>query len=306
MTGAERRRALGACTIALVALSASSCTPSPPPPPQAPVQAATPETGALRIGVSAMLSAVATFEAYDTLFADLSRALGRPYRLVQRRTYQEMNALLLAGELDLAFLNTGAYAALGTRPPVDILLLPVVDGRTTHDSLIVVRAEASYTTFADLEGTRFAYTDPLSATGYALPISRILALHREPGSFFKSTLFSASHDRALLAVQDGVVDAAAVSSLGFYVTVVPGSSYWGKIRVLEKAGSVPNPPIVVPTKLPPELCDELQRYFLMLAETASGKAALRRLGVDRFILPPADLDYAPVRAMMEAAAAQAR
>ena len=67
------------------------------------------EPHTLRIGVAAVLSPEGTVESYAELADYLGEQLDRPAELVQRRTYAEVNALIDAGDVDLAFVCTSAY-----------------------------------------------------------------------------------------------------------------------------------------------------------------------------------------------------
>jgi phosphonate transport system substrate-binding protein len=267
---------------------------------------AAPRGDELRLAVGSMLSAVATFEAYDSLFADMSRALGRSYTFLQRRSYDEINDLLQRREVDLAIICSGPYVALPKDAPVELGVIPVVEGETSYRALVIVRADSGAKSFADLEGQRFAYTDPLSHTGYVYPVTRVMALGKDPKTFFGATLFSGAHDRSLMAVDQNLADAASVSSLGFVATVVPGSPYWGRLRVLERSPAYAIPPVVFSTGTPEAVRRQMRDYLLGLSSSEAGRAHLKRLGLDRFILPPADLDYEPVRRMMEAVNATER
>ena len=62
------------------------------------------ESHALRIGVAAVLSPEGTVGSYAKLADYIGETLGRPVELVQRRTYAEMNTLIDAGEVDIAFV----------------------------------------------------------------------------------------------------------------------------------------------------------------------------------------------------------
>jgi phosphonate transport system substrate-binding protein len=261
-----------------------------------------PEEKPLRFAVADMLGPVATYDAYVGLLGDLARSLGRPYRFVQRRTYQEINDLLLHGELDLAFLCSGAYAALPADAPVEIVAVPVVGGKSVYHSLIVVPAGSTVQRFEDLKGARFAFTDPLSNTGYLFPVYRLAQMGMGPAGFFSSQLFSGSHDRSILAVNRKLVDAAAVDDLVYNRIVVPESPYWHQLRVIEASPDLPIPPVVVPTSLPPEDRAHYRRFLLTLADTPEGRARLAALGFDGFTTGARE-QYAIIRRMWEAASA---
>lgn len=278
------------------------------PQPQPVVAEVTPSAGAqdgrpLRFAVASIVNPVATYEGYRGLFDELGRALGRPYEFVQRRTYDEMNDLLLQGEVDLAFICSGGYVALPSDAPIEIVALPVVNGQTVYHSLIIVRKNSPVQQFNDLAGSRFAFTDPLSATGHLYPLFRVAALGKNSREFFGSTLFSGSHDQSILAVSHGLVDAAAVNELVYNRLVGPHSVYSDQLRVIESSADFGIPPVVAPLSVAPELRARMRDFLLHLGETAQGRERLAALGFDGFTLGNREI-YRSIRKMGEVTGAK--
>ncbi len=276
-----------------------------PPPGEAPrAVALTPPQGRpLHFAVASMVDPLATYEAYLRLFNDLGHALGRPYQFVQRRTYQEVNELLLHGELDLAFICSGAYAALPNDAPIEIVALPVVHGNSIYHSLLVVRKDSPAQRFEDLEGARFVFTDPLSNTGYLYPVFRATKLGKDSQRFFAATFFSGSHERSILAVYRKLADAAAVDDLVFNQLVVPNSPYWNQLRIIDSSPDFAIPPVVAPTSVPAELRARMRRFFLEMGQTPEGRERLAALGFDGFTAGGKE-HYASIREMLEVTGAQ--
>jgi phosphonate transport system substrate-binding protein len=268
-------------------------------------RALTPAPGrVLRFAVASMADPLATYEAYVRLFDDLGRALARPYRFVQRGTYREVNDLLLRGELDLAFICSGAYAILPPDAPVEIVAVPIVGGTSVYHSLIIVRKDSRAQRFEDLIGVRFAFTDPLSNTGYLYPMFRA-AMLGGADDFFGSTLFSGSHERSVLAVYRRLADGAAVDDLVFAQVVTPDSLYWDQFRIVETSPAFAIPPVVAPTSVPAELRTRMREFFLGLARTPEGQQRLAALGFDGFTAGGKE-HYASIREMLRVAGAPPR
>ena len=259
----------------------------------------------LRFAVAAIVDPITTYEAYLNLFNDLAAALGRPYQFVQRQTYQEVNELLLHGEVDLAFICSGAYAALPDSAPIEIIASPVVKGKSVYHSLIIVRKTSPAQRFEDLKGTRFAFTDPLSNTGYLYPAFRLAKLGTDAQRFFAATLFSGSHDQSILAVYRKLVDAAAVDDLVFEKLVTAESPYWDQLRVIESSPDFAIPPAVAPVAVPADLRARMREFLLGLAQMPQGRERLAALGFDGFAAGRRE-DYASIREMLEATGAKPR
>ncbi len=255
-------------------------------PSPAPAAARAPTRQPLLVSVAAIQSPTSTFVAYSRLFDRMESLLGTDIRVVQRRTYREVNDLLVAGKLDVAFVCTGGYLDLAQRAPgaVEVIAVPVVAGTPTYRSIIVVRADSPIESLVDLAGKRFAFTDDLSLTGYAYPMQRLRALGLPADRFFGATVFTHGHERSLNAVARGLVDGAAVSDQ-VYLALTRDAALAGELRVIDRSPPFGGPPVLVSSRLAPSVKEQLRRVLLGLADDPVASAALRAIGTERFVAP---------------------
>ncbi|HVR89027.1 MAG TPA: phosphate/phosphite/phosphonate ABC transporter substrate-binding protein, partial [Candidatus Limnocylindria bacterium] len=81
---------------------------------------------------------------------------------------------------------------------------------TTYNSQILVQTASGITDLNGLKGKKFAFVDPISASGYLFPSLLVKnKTGQDPKTFFSSTIFAGGHDKAALAVYGGQVDGAA-------------------------------------------------------------------------------------------------
>lgn len=252
----------------------------------------------LRVAVAAMISPQGTMASYQPLLDYLSQRLGRPIQLIQRRTYAEVNDLLRRNEVDLAFICTRAYVQGRRDFGLELLAIPQVRGKTTYYSKLIVRADLPAETLEDLRGVTFAFTDPLSTTGYLYPNALLKRLGETSASFFHRTFFTYSHDKAIYAVAEGFADAAAVDSLVLDFALARDPSLWRRVRVIHTSPPFGMPPVVVGPAVRPQTKALLQEVLLGMIDDPQGRSALAALGVDRFVLGQ-DTDYGSVRALEE-------
>ncbi|GAB4297462.1 MAG: phosphate/phosphite/phosphonate ABC transporter substrate-binding protein [Myxococcota bacterium] len=253
----------------------------------------------LKFAVSAMLSPAATYDAYVGLLSGIAEELGYSYAFVQRPTYREINELLIKGELTLAFICSGAYASMPKDAAIDLLAIPIVEGKSVYRSLIIVRADSPYKSFKELKGTRFAFTDPLSNTGYFYPSYRLLELGEKADDFFSEAIYTGSHDRSIVAVYRQVVSAAAVDDQVYKRMVTPNSPYWERLRVIESSSDFPNPPVVSPLSTPVEIREKIKSKLLSISQSEKGKERLKAIGIDGF-RSGAPEEYEGIRKMITA------
>ncbi len=256
------------------------------------------KSATLKVAVSAMVSPAATFDAYESLVRLLGKRLGEDVALVQRKTYAEVNALLREGQVQLAFVCTGAFVAGEEEFGLEAVAVPVVHGKTAYRSLVIARAADRAETFSDLQGRAFAFTDPLSNTGRLYPLFLLQQTGVTPDEFFSRTLFTGSHDRSIEAVREGLVDAAAVDSLVFE-DIVAKPEVRGQFKVIEKSPGFGMPPFVVSPRLEKGLRDRITACLVSLGHDPESKKVLAGAGIDGFVKPVSSW-YDPVRQMRQA------
>lgn len=258
----------------------------------APTQAAWPSTArassgppALRVAVGAMISPERTHSAYGRLFATLAAGERRPLDLVQRRTYREVNGLLERGEVDVAWICTGAWPELRRSRAARLLAVPVVGGRVTYSAVLLAGPSTQAKTLLELRGARFAYTDPVSLTGCAYPRRRLAEQGFDAQGFFGATFYTHGHDLAIESVRAGFADAASVDGLVFNYLAAKAPADVAGLRVLETSPPFPIPPLVVPSGTPAYYAEALRRALLVFGAAPEERRILNELLVDGFAEP---------------------
>jgi len=248
------------------------------------------EHEALRFAVASVLSPEGTAESYRSLGGWLGERVDRPVRLVQRRTYGEINGLLEQGSVDIALVCTGAYLR-GVADGLDVepLVIPVPPHGPNYWSLTIVRRDSDFKTFDDVAAGRMAFTDPLSLSGHLYPLALALKRGHDPGEVLGRAIHTYSHDGSLHAVADGLVDGAAVDSLVWDWEVRHDSEVTGELRIVHRSAALAIQPVVVPRSLDPEIRDGLRSALLALDDSDEGREILRGLGLRSFDEPSPEM-----------------
>ncbi len=236
----------------------------------------------LRVAIAAVISPQGTAEGYAPLLDYLSRRLGRPVEMVQRRSYAEVNDLIRRGEVDLAFVCTSSYL-LGRSFGMQLVAAPQVEGRVTYQAVLIVPADSPAHSLEDLRGTVFAFTDPLSFTGRIVPTYWLQSLGETPETFFQRTFFTYSHDDAIYAVARGLADGASVDSLVLTFAQRRDPALAGQVRVIRTSEPFGMPPVVTGPHTRPQTVATWQQVLLDMDTDPAGRAALDLLGYDRFV-----------------------
>lgn len=242
---------------------------------------------ALRFSVASIESPRDTYSAYTRLLARMGQMLHIPVEFEQRRTYREVNDLLISGRIDAALVCTGGYLDLEQRAPgaVEVVAVPVAFGEGSYRSLVIVPASSDAADLRDLGGKRFAYTDELSFSGRLWAERLLKDRGVDPERFFGSVTYTGSHDRSIYAVASGLVDGAAVHGGVLAQIEERDPSLERRIRVLHSSPPGGSMPIVVSKRLPAATRARLREVLLGLHRDPDAAASLRLLRFDRFAEP---------------------
>ncbi|HYG57204.1 MAG TPA: phosphate/phosphite/phosphonate ABC transporter substrate-binding protein [Symbiobacteriaceae bacterium] len=250
----------------------------------------------IRIAAASIVSPQETLKSYGKFFIYLGNKVGRPIELVQRKTYEETYNLLRDGTLDLAMVCTYVYVHGHDTVGLELLAAPVVGGRAEYQSLLLVTEASGATSLEDLRGKRFAFTDPLSASGRIYPLTLLKQQGLDPGTFFSMSTYTYSHDNSIKALVQGVVDGAAVDSLVYDQWAARNPELARKVKIIARSEAMPSPPIVASSRLDSSTREAFRQALLTMHQDPEGKLILAEMGIDQFA-QLSDADYEPVRRM---------
>jgi phosphonate transport system substrate-binding protein len=251
----------------------------------------------LRVAVAAMISPKETFIHYRELLDYIGRSSGHSVQLIQRKTYEEVNELFPKGEIDLAFICTGPYAAFREKYGFEALATPQVRGQPFYQSYLIVPKDSPYRRLDELKGRVFAFTDPDSNTGAKVPRFWLMKMGQTPESFFSRTIFTYSHDNSILAVAKGLVDGAAVDGHQWEYFERFSPAHTSRTRVILKSQPFGGPPLVASARLRDDVRAKIRELILSMHNEPEGKRILEKLLIDRFVAPREEW-YEPARAMI--------
>jgi phosphonate transport system substrate-binding protein len=248
----------------------------------------------LKAAVSAMLSPRETYTSYEEIFRYISQKTDVPIEFHQRKSYQEINRMLENGHIDFAFICSGAYIELDDQKGVELLTIPVIHGRNSYKAYIITHVDSHINDFNDLQNVSFAFTDPLSNSGYLYVLHRLSTLNQTPENFFRSTLFTHGHDLSIQMVSKGIVDAASVSHLVYEYYKEKEPEKISNTKVVEVSVDFGMPPVVVSSRMKPEMKQKVLEVLTTMHLNDKGKKTLNELLIDSFA-KGSDADYNFIR-----------
>jgi phosphonate transport system substrate-binding protein len=218
----------------------------------------------------------------------LARHLGRPIELVKRRTYQEITALLLTGQLDAAWVCDDPYVQHQSQ--LSLLAVPLYRHEPLYETYVTVNEASKAQSFDDIRGTVHAFSDPDSTSGY-LVTRYLLALRRTtPSEFFRNFFFTYGHRNVVRAVAAGLAESGSIDGYVWDVMKEREPDLIAKTRVVYRSEKLGFPPIVgLQATRDAALAEALSRAFIDMPSDELGRQILAILQLDGFTLAAPDL-----------------
>lgn len=238
----------------------------------------------LRVIVSAMISPKESYKYYEELFSFISGRIGQKVQFLQRKTYKEANDLLLGKQADIGFICSGAYIRFREMDSVEILAVPVVNGKPFYQAYVIAHKSLPAEKFEQLKGKSFAFTDPMSNTGKLYAEKKLREMGTQSSAFFSKTIYSHGHDISLQMVNKKLVDAAVIDGLvyDYFEKVAP--QYVSNVKILEKSELFGIPPVVCHSGVSKELKARIRDVMFTMHQDSLGKVILDKLLIDKFIM----------------------
>jgi phosphonate transport system substrate-binding protein len=269
----------------------------------------------LTIGISSSENendAIARNEPYA---AYLSRKLGVPVNVVRGTDYAAVIEAMRSGNVHFASIGPANYALAhkvmgdGIRP---VAVSLDEEGSRGYYSILAVRADSEYQTLEDVAGQSFAFADPNSTSGYAVPsyyLSTVLGTTAD--DYFGTVAFSGGHEQSVIALLNGTFEVVATHTTNerrgnIQRMVEKGMIEPGSTRTIWTSPIIPNSPVVMRTDLPEELQQAFVDAIFSFKEEDPEAFDLLHSGLSSGYAPATHEDYLDVIAITEYNAQQRR
>lgn len=215
------------------------------------------------------------------LQAYLAQATGRPVRLVNKRTYQEITALLISRQLDAAWIC--GYPFVAYRHDLSLVAVPIWRGQTRYQSYLIARSGLAADGLGDLRGTVHAFSDPDSNSGYLVTRAALLELATAPAAFFRQSFFTYGHRNVIRAVASGFADSGSVDGYVYEVLRETEPDIVRSVRVVARSEWLGFPPVACPAgEEASPVTIAIRRALLEMAHDRRGREVLSMLRLDGF------------------------
>jgi phosphonate transport system substrate-binding protein len=213
----------------------------------------------------------------------LERQVGCPVSLVKRRTYQEITALLLSGQLDAASVCDFPYVQ--HQDKLALLGVPLYRHQPLYETYIVVNTDCPARSFDETRGTVHAFSDPDSTSGY-LVTRWLLALRQTtPAAFFRKSFFTYGHRNVIKAVADGLAESGSIDGYVWDVMNEREPEITRNTRIIYRSEFLCFPPVVgLQTTSASPISKAISDALLSMTDDPLGREILGILQLDGFTM----------------------
>ncbi len=203
-------------------------------------------------------------------------------------------------EAHMSSLATFAYVLAAEKGVAEAELVSVRYGSPTYNGQIMVRADSGITDVAGISGHTFGRPDPLSTSGWIIPMLTLRAAGVDPESDLTGVVDAGSHDAVIAALYNGDVDAGAsyvdarTRLEGDYPDVMD------KVIVIALTENIPNDGVQFIPGMDAEMKSRIVDALLKIASTDEGKDALNTAYQWNALEKHDDTFYDPFRQVLQA------
>lgn len=210
----------------------------------------------------------------------LSRAIGRPVQVVKRRTYREISSLLVAGQLDAAWIC--GFPFVQHRDALTLLAAPLYRGAPLYRAYLIARRERAASGLADLRGDIHAFSDPDSNSGFLVTTAALAEAGQTATGFFARSFFTYGHRNVIRAVAAGLAHSGSVDGYVWDVMADLEPGLVGATRVIGASPPMGFPPVAASRMTDPGVARAIRAALLDMHQSDAGREILASLRLDGF------------------------
>ena len=204
-------------------------------------------------------------------------------------------------EAHLASLATFAYVLAADMGVAEAELVSVRFGSPTYNGQIIVRKDSGINTVADLQGKSFARPDPLSASGWIIPMLTMRAAGVDPDTGLSRVVDAGSHEAVVAAVFNGDAYAGATYVDARTRIEADFPTVMEDIIVIAITEDIPNDGVQFHPSISAEMRETIVAALLAIVATDEGVEALKTAYQWNDLERHDDTFYDPFRQVLQAA-----
>ena len=236
----------------------------------------------------------------------LERETGLSFKSGIPMTYNAVVEAFGSKRADIGVINSFGYLMANEKYGAEAKLRVIRYGHDYYQGQIIAHVNSGIKSIKDIQGKRFAFTDPASTSGHMFPLKMLKENKVAP----KHPVFLTKHDSVVTAVYQGRVDAGAT----YYSA--PGSDgsirdararvktqfpdVEEKVKIIAITEKIPNDPFVFRKGLPEAISSKFISALKKYLSTPKGRDAFQTLYSVEGVVDTNDQNYDGLRDMIKA------
>jgi phosphonate transport system substrate-binding protein len=235
------------------------------------------EMKALNFGIISTESSQNLRTVWEPFLADMSEDLGMEVKPFFASDYAGIIQAMRFDKVDVAWHGNKSAMEAVDRAGGEIFAQTVeVSGNPGYWSLLIAHKDNDAINnvddmLAQADKLAFGNGDPNSTSGFLVPAYYVFAKNGvEPKKAFKR-MTNANHESNFLAVANGQVDVATISSESLARIKVTHPDKYDQVKVIWKSPLIPSDPIVWRTNLPESVKSKIYDFFMTYGTTGDAQ-----------------------------------
>lgn len=199
----------------------------------------------------------------------------------------------------MASLNTFSYILASELECAEVELVAVRFGSPSYRGQIITNVNTGIQSLEDLEGKTFARPDPLSTSGWVLPMLMMQA-NGISESDLEQIVDAGGHNSVVAAVYSGDVDAGSTYEGAQSTIKEDNPDVDEKIKVVSYTAEIPNDGVQFHPDVPEDIREQIITALLEIAADEEGQKALEMAYSWTELVRRNDSFYDPFRQMLQA------
>jgi phosphonate transport system substrate-binding protein len=215
----------------------------------------------------------------------LGDKLGIPVKVSVSANYNTIIESMSSKQVEVGFLPPTAYILAKDKGAASVILQAerygVKEDGSNNDqivdnykSMIVVKKDSPINSLADLKGKTISWQDVTSASGYIYPAAEMKKALIDPEKDIKGKTVK-GHDKGIIAVLNGKVDAAAVFEDARNNVKKEFPNVFADTKVIYRTQGIPNDTISVRADMDQTWKDKIAEAFVTISKDPEGKKIIK-------------------------------
>lgn len=234
----------------------------------------------LRIGLISVAGDNKSYILEKELANYIGEKLNKKVKLIQKKSYRDINILLKNNKIDIAFLSTGAYSLYEDKDSLELLARPN-RGKAYYHPIIIAKKDSSIKEIEDLKNMSFAFVDTYSYSGYLALNDYFKKNGIIVNKFFSSNYFTHSHEESINQVASGTASAAIIDDWALQYIRNNFPEVANNVKVIKTFPEVATGPVVSHKNY--EDKEKIKNILLSINKDNSIKNTLSQLQIEKYV-----------------------